>query len=121
MQFIHSKDTFAIGNPLSLDKILLSNRHFEYLAFMHNDNHNDNHNMAYFEVLVNGSLRLLGEKLSHLTILKMSMIISLMMGSMKEELTAFIKDKRLRLHRQDDLVRLVEFINRLELNKNESI
>ena len=55
MQFIYGSDTFAVSNPLSIERIEIDQRVFEYLAF----DHHDNANMAYFEVLVDGDYRLL--------------------------------------------------------------
>lgn len=143
MQFIHKKDTFAIGNPLMLDKIVFANRHFEYLAFLHNDNHN----MAYFEVLVDGKLRLLARHYVSLKLgrepltayhpqneydwfvsgsvyyLQSSTQVNPavipdrkkswinMAEDKNDEISVFIKENRLKLHRKQDLISLVEFIN----------
>ena len=55
MQFIHKQDTFAVSNPLLIDRIQRGNQVFEYLPFIHRDNQS----IAYFEVLEEGFFRLL--------------------------------------------------------------
>lgn len=55
MQFINKADTFAISNPLKLNAVWLNGHRFEYLPFTLNKNEN----MAYFEVLAEGKIRLL--------------------------------------------------------------
>jgi hypothetical protein len=55
MQFINGADTFAIANPLKLNAVWLEGHRFEYLPFTLNKNAN----MAYFEVLNPGKVRLL--------------------------------------------------------------
>jgi len=55
MQFINRSDTFAISNPLKLNAVWLNGHRFEYLPFTLNKNEN----MAYFEVLAEGKVKLL--------------------------------------------------------------
>lgn len=55
MQFINQQDTFAISNPLKLNAVYLNGHRFEYLPFKFNKNDN----LAYFEVLQEGKVRLL--------------------------------------------------------------
>ncbi len=55
MQFISKNDTFAIANPLKVNKVNIGEHHFEYLPF----NLNGNDNMAWFEVINTGKNRLL--------------------------------------------------------------
>jgi len=143
MQYIYEKDTFAIGNPFSIDKILFSNRHFEYLAFLYNDNQN----MAYFEVLVEGKVRLLARYQVSLKLGKKPLtayhpqneydwfvqgrVYYLQTAGQPNptvipdrkriwidlaeedngEMSRFIKDNRLKLNREKDLIRLVEYLN----------
>ncbi|MFA6483742.1 MAG: hypothetical protein WCW62_14265 [Bacteroidales bacterium] len=55
MQFIHDADTMAIANPLKLNAVWLNGRRFEYLPFILNKNEN----MAYFEIITEGKIKLL--------------------------------------------------------------